>query len=183
MRVGVLTGGGDDCPGLDAVIRAVVRKGEVEHGYSFVGFRDDWRGLTENLTRPLDVEQCRGILPRGWDHPGNVAHQPVQDRGRRRGGASDAEGARHRRSRRDRGRRHPRRRVQTLAGGRAGRRVPKVPPGLTRPGAEPRAGSAAQRLASQIRACAQRSVVRRRGARSGADGRFFVRPECRPANQ
>ena len=64
MRVGVLTGGGD-CPGLNAVIRAVVRKGEVEHGDTFVGFRDGWKGLTENLTRPLDVERCRGILPKG----------------------------------------------------------------------------------------------------------------------
>ena len=41
MRVGVLTGGGD-CPGLNAVIRALVRKGEVEHGDTFVGFRDGW---------------------------------------------------------------------------------------------------------------------------------------------
>jgi 6-phosphofructokinase len=64
MRVGVLTGGGD-CPGLNAVIRAVVRKGQVEHGDSFVGFRDGWKGLTENLTRPLDVEHYRGILPKG----------------------------------------------------------------------------------------------------------------------
>ena len=64
MRVGVLTGGGD-CPGLNAVIRAVVRKGEVVHGDTFVGFRDGWRGLTENLARPLNVEHCRGILPKG----------------------------------------------------------------------------------------------------------------------
>jgi 6-phosphofructokinase len=43
MRIGMLTGGGD-CPGLNAVIRAVVRKGEVEHGDAFVGFRDGWKG-------------------------------------------------------------------------------------------------------------------------------------------
>jgi 6-phosphofructokinase len=43
MRVGVLTGGGD-CPGLNAVIRAIVRKGVPEYGYSFLGFRDGWRG-------------------------------------------------------------------------------------------------------------------------------------------
>jgi phosphofructokinase-like protein len=64
MRVGVLTGGGD-CPGLNAVIRAVVRKGEVSHGDDFVGFLDGWRGVIEDRTTVLDVERCRGILPRG----------------------------------------------------------------------------------------------------------------------
>jgi 6-phosphofructokinase 1 len=64
MRVGVLTGGGD-CPGLNAVIRAVVRRGVQEYGYEFVGFRDGWRGPLEGITVPLGVEQVRGILPRG----------------------------------------------------------------------------------------------------------------------
>ena len=64
MRVGVLTGGGD-CPGLNAVIRAVVRKGVQEYGYEFVGFRDGWRGPLEGITCELGVEQVRGILPRG----------------------------------------------------------------------------------------------------------------------
>jgi ATP-dependent phosphofructokinase / diphosphate-dependent phosphofructokinase len=64
MRVGVLTGGGD-CPGLNAVIRAVVRKGVQEYGYEFVGFRDGWRGPLEGDTVPLDVQAVRGILPRG----------------------------------------------------------------------------------------------------------------------
>jgi 6-phosphofructokinase 1 len=64
MRVGVLTGGGD-CPGLNAVIRAVVRKGEMGFGDSFVGFLDGWRGVIENRTTTLNVERCRGILPRG----------------------------------------------------------------------------------------------------------------------
>ena len=64
MRVGVLTGGGD-CPGLNAVIRAVVRKGERVYSDTFVGFRDGWRGVIEGDTMPLDVERCRGILPRG----------------------------------------------------------------------------------------------------------------------
>src|SRR6187200_2863203 len=64
MRVGVLTGGGD-CPGLNAVIRAVVRKGVSEYGFDFVGFLDGWRGPLENVTKPLGVEQVRGILPRG----------------------------------------------------------------------------------------------------------------------
>jgi 6-phosphofructokinase 1 len=64
MRVGVLTGGGD-CPGLNAVIRAVVRKGVKEHGFDFVGFRDGWRGPLENITVPLGINEVRGILPRG----------------------------------------------------------------------------------------------------------------------
>src|SRR4051794_22190738 len=64
MRVGVLTGGGD-CPGLNAVIRAVVRKGVGEYGFEFVGFLDGWRGPLENMTAELGVDQVRGILPRG----------------------------------------------------------------------------------------------------------------------
>src|SRR4051812_8077221 len=64
MRLGLLTGGGD-CPGLNAVIRAVVRKGERHYGDELVGFRDGWKGVLEDLTMPLDVERCRGILPRG----------------------------------------------------------------------------------------------------------------------
>ncbi|HEX6514547.1 MAG TPA: 6-phosphofructokinase [Nocardioidaceae bacterium] len=64
MRVGVLTGGGD-CPGLNAVIRAVVRKGTQEYGYEFVGFREGWRGPLEGLTSELTVADVRGILPRG----------------------------------------------------------------------------------------------------------------------
>lgn len=64
MRVGVLTGGGD-CPGLNAVIRAVVRKGVQEYGYEFVGFRGGWRGPLEGDTVPLGIDNVRGILPRG----------------------------------------------------------------------------------------------------------------------
>lgn len=60
MRIGVLTGGGD-CPGLNAVIRAVVRKGEKEYGYEFVGFKDGWRGPLEGLTMKLDIAATRGI--------------------------------------------------------------------------------------------------------------------------
>jgi ATP-dependent phosphofructokinase / diphosphate-dependent phosphofructokinase len=64
MRVGILTGGGD-CPGLNAVIRAIVRKGERHYHDELVGFRDGWKGVLENRTMLLDVESCRGILPRG----------------------------------------------------------------------------------------------------------------------
>ena len=121
MRVGVLTGGGD-CPGLNAVIRAVVRRGEVEHGDTFVGFRDGWKGLTENLTRPLDVEHCRGILPRGGTILGTSRTNPYKVEGGVEAVRETLKTARHRRSRRHRRRRHPRRRAQALAGGRAGRR-------------------------------------------------------------
>jgi 6-phosphofructokinase 1 len=64
MRVGVLTGGGD-CPGLNAVIRAIVRKGVPAYDYRFVGFRDGWRGVLEDMTMPLDIPAVRGLLPRG----------------------------------------------------------------------------------------------------------------------
>lgn len=80
MRVGVLTGGGD-CPGLNAVIRAVVRRGEVNHGDEFVGFLDGWRGVIEGRTMPLDVERCRGILPRGGTILGTSRTNPFRIEG------------------------------------------------------------------------------------------------------
>ncbi|MDX6639097.1 MAG: ATP-dependent phosphofructokinase / diphosphate-dependent phosphofructokinase, partial [Solirubrobacteraceae bacterium] len=64
MRFGVLTGGGD-CPGLNAVIRAIVRKGMHDHGHELVGFRGGWKGVLERDTMPLDLQSTRGILPRG----------------------------------------------------------------------------------------------------------------------
>src|SRR6202522_3681644 len=78
MRVGVLTGGGD-CPGLNAVIRAVVRKGVQEYGLEFVGFRDGWRGPLEGDTIPLDVQAVRGILPRGGTILGSSRTNPLAD--------------------------------------------------------------------------------------------------------
>ncbi|MDX6368377.1 MAG: ATP-dependent phosphofructokinase / diphosphate-dependent phosphofructokinase [Nocardioidaceae bacterium] len=77
MRVGVLTGGGD-CPGLNAVIRAVVRKGVSEYGYDFVGFQDGWRGPLENATCELGVAQVRGILPRGGTILGSSRTNPFK---------------------------------------------------------------------------------------------------------
>jgi ATP-dependent phosphofructokinase / diphosphate-dependent phosphofructokinase len=77
MRVGVLTGGGD-CPGLNAVIRAVVRKGVQGHGFEFVGYRDGWKGPLEGLTMELGVEQCRGILPRGGTILGSSRTNPFK---------------------------------------------------------------------------------------------------------
>jgi phosphofructokinase-like protein len=63
-RVGLLTGGGD-CPGLNAVIRAVVRRGLADGGHSFVGFRYGWAGVLANDALELDIESTAGILPRG----------------------------------------------------------------------------------------------------------------------
>ena len=75
MRIGVLTGGGD-CPGLNAVIRAVVRKGVGVQGHEFVGYRDGWRGPLENDHRPLGVPEVRGILPRGGTILGSSRTNP-----------------------------------------------------------------------------------------------------------
>ncbi len=80
MRVGVLTGGGD-CPGLNAVIRAVVRKGARTHGFEFVGYRDGWKGPLEGITMELGIEQCRGILPRGGTILGSSRTNPFKIEG------------------------------------------------------------------------------------------------------
>ena len=85
MRVGVLTGGGD-CPGLNAVIRAVVRRGVQEFGLEFVGFRDGWRGPLEADTVPLDVHAVRGILPRGGTILGSSRTNPFKENGPGRSG-------------------------------------------------------------------------------------------------
>lgn len=75
MRVGVLTAGGD-CPGLNAVIRAVVRKAEWHYGDSVVGFHDGYRGVIEGDWTELGVESCRGILPRGGTILGTSRVEP-----------------------------------------------------------------------------------------------------------
>jgi 6-phosphofructokinase 1 len=77
MRIGVLTGGGD-CPGLNAVIRGVVRKGAGVYGHEFVGFRDGWKGPLEGLTMPLDIAATRGILPRGGTILGSSRTNPLK---------------------------------------------------------------------------------------------------------
>src|SRR5579875_1047874 len=77
MRIGVLTGGGD-CPGLNAVIRAAVRKGSEVYRHEFVGFRDGWKGPLEGLTIPLDVAATRGILPRGGTILGSSRTNPLK---------------------------------------------------------------------------------------------------------
>jgi 6-phosphofructokinase 1 len=77
VRVGVLTGGGD-CPGLNAAIRAIVRKGIDIHGDEIVGFRDGWRGPLEGVSEELTIESTRGILPRGGTILGTSRTNPFK---------------------------------------------------------------------------------------------------------
>ncbi|MEA2480855.1 MAG: ATP-dependent phosphofructokinase / diphosphate-dependent phosphofructokinase [Thermoleophilaceae bacterium] len=78
MRFGVLTGGGD-CPGLNAVIRAIVRKGVDEYEHTIIGFRDGWRGPLEGHYEELGIESIRGILPRGGTILGSSRTNPLRD--------------------------------------------------------------------------------------------------------
>mgnify|MGYP001333532829 CR=1 FL=1 len=77
MRVAMLTGGGD-CPGLNAVMRAVARKGERTYGDELIGFRDGWKGAVEGDVVPLGVEQLRGTLPRGGTVIGSSRTNPYK---------------------------------------------------------------------------------------------------------
>ncbi|HUQ60591.1 6-phosphofructokinase [Lentzea sp.] len=80
MRIGVLTGGGD-CPGLNAVIRAVVRKGIKAHGWEIVGFRNGWQGPIENLTKSIDLADVEEILTRGGTILGSSRTNPYKVEG------------------------------------------------------------------------------------------------------
>jgi phosphofructokinase-like protein len=75
MNIGILTGGGD-CPGLNAVIRAIVRKAERDHGDRVFGFLDGYGGVLDDRWIMLDIETCRGILPRGGTIIGTSRVQP-----------------------------------------------------------------------------------------------------------
>ena len=77
MRLGILTGGGD-CPGFNAIIRAVVRKGMRVHDHSFVGFRDGWRGVLDDEARELEVGDVTGILHRGGTILGSSGVNPIR---------------------------------------------------------------------------------------------------------
>jgi phosphofructokinase-like protein len=77
MRVGLLTGGGD-CPGLNAVIRAVVRKGEEGYGHQLVGYRHGWRGVLDGELVELTVGSTRGLLRRGGTLLGTSRTNPLQ---------------------------------------------------------------------------------------------------------
>src|SRR3954468_12730142 len=77
MRIGMLTGGGD-CPGLNAVIRAVVRKGEEHYEHEIVGYRHGWRGLIDGESVPLTLASTRGLLPRGGTILGTSRTNPYK---------------------------------------------------------------------------------------------------------
>ena len=79
MRIGILTGGGD-CPGLNAVIRAVVRR-STDRGHEVVGVRDGWKGLTDGLFAPLGRREVSGILPRGGTILGTTRTNPYKVEG------------------------------------------------------------------------------------------------------
>ena len=82
MRIGVLTGGGD-CPGLNAVIRAVVRRGEEGYGQQLVGFRHGWRGVLDGEVLELTVAGTEGLLARGGTALGTSRTNPLaRDDGR-----------------------------------------------------------------------------------------------------
>jgi 6-phosphofructokinase 1 len=76
VRIGVLTGGGD-CPGLNAVIRAVARRAWAR-GHDVVGVREGWKGMVEQLFQPLGPEQISGILPRGGTIIGTTRTNPYK---------------------------------------------------------------------------------------------------------
>ena len=77
MRIGVLTGGGD-CPGLNAVIRAVTRKGIEAHGWEVLGFQNGWQGPLEGLTRPIGLDDVEDILARGGTILGSSRTNPFK---------------------------------------------------------------------------------------------------------
>ena len=76
--IGILTGGGD-CPGLNAVIRAIVRKGIMVYNCDMTGVQEGWRGMLEGLAVPLDLNAVSGILPRGGTILGSSRTNPYQD--------------------------------------------------------------------------------------------------------
>ncbi|HVM35500.1 MAG TPA: 6-phosphofructokinase [Actinomycetota bacterium] len=77
-RIGILTGGGD-CPGLNAVIRAVTRKGVNHYGHAIVGFRDGWRGVLENAVVHLTPDNTSGLLHRGGTMLGSSRTNPFKE--------------------------------------------------------------------------------------------------------
>ncbi len=80
MRIGILTGGGD-CPGLNAVIRGVVRKGEGYYGHNIVGYRGGWRGPMTGDSFDLSIPNVRGLLPRGGTILGTSRTNPYKTEG------------------------------------------------------------------------------------------------------
>jgi phosphofructokinase-like protein len=77
LKVGVLSGGGD-APGINAVIRAVVRKGIRNYGYEMVGIKDGWKGLLDGSFVPLTMDTISGLLPRGGSILGTSRTNPFK---------------------------------------------------------------------------------------------------------
>ena len=75
MNIGILTGGGD-CPGLNAVIRAVVRKAEKHYGTTVFGFHDGWKGILDERYEELTIDRMRGTLRRGWSFFVSTRYEP-----------------------------------------------------------------------------------------------------------
>ncbi len=111
MRIGMLTGGGD-CPGLNAVIRAVVRKGVGEYGHTIVGYRHGWRGPLEGESMDLVALVGARAPAARRDDPRHVAHESLQVRRRSAPRARDLGARSRRRADRDRRRGHARRRAE-----------------------------------------------------------------------
>ena len=80
MRIGLLTGGGD-CPGLNAVIRAVVRKSKMQYGWEVMGIRNGWSGLLHMDVEPHDLGRVSGILPKGGTILGTSRTNPFKTEG------------------------------------------------------------------------------------------------------
>lgn len=79
MKIGMLTGGGD-CPGLNAVIRAIVKK-SLTYGWECVGIENGWKGLMDIYTRPLDINSVSGILQKGGTILGTSRTNPYKTKG------------------------------------------------------------------------------------------------------
>jgi 6-phosphofructokinase 1 len=79
MKVGILSGGGD-APGINAVIRAAVRKGFQNYHDEVIGIKDGWRGLLESEFLPLDLKSVSGILPRGGSILGTSRTNPFKQK-------------------------------------------------------------------------------------------------------
>jgi ATP-dependent phosphofructokinase / diphosphate-dependent phosphofructokinase len=80
VRIGLLTGGGD-VPGLNAVIRAVVKRAEGEYGHSVIGFRNGWKGLAEGDVIELGRQNIRNVLPIGGTLLGTARYHPDAEDG------------------------------------------------------------------------------------------------------
>ncbi len=77
MRIGVITGGGD-CPGLNAVIRAIIRKGEAVYGHTLIGYKNGWKGVVERNSYEMTIAGTRGLLHRGGTILGTSRLSPTQ---------------------------------------------------------------------------------------------------------